>query len=91
MVIKGDIDTLKPLGALSFCLSGIGLAVTTGQFDIVGERSQQGTRIEAIGRHNVRFGAQQQRRRDQVQEGQKPSTKANTLFVALEDLTTCAT
>lgn len=56
MVIKGDIDTLKPLGALSFCLSGIGLAVTTGQFDIVGEWSQLGTRIEAIGRHNVRFG-----------------------------------
>jgi hypothetical protein len=42
-VIEGDIDTLETFGALSFCLPGIGLAVTTGQIDIVGEGSQQGT------------------------------------------------
>ena len=36
-VIEGDIDTLETFGALSFCLPGIGLAVTTGQIDIVGE------------------------------------------------------
>ena len=59
-VIEGDIDTLKTFGALSFCLSDIGLAVTAGQFDVVGKRSQEGTRVEAIGRHHVDFGAQQQ-------------------------------
>ena len=70
-VIEGDVDALESFSALSFGLPGIGLAVSTGQFDIVGEGSQQGTRVEAIGRHHVGFGAQQQCRGDQIQEGQQ--------------------
>src|SRR6185312_15387925 len=47
-VIEGDVDALESFSALSFGLPGIGLAVSAGQFDIVGEGSQQGTRVEAI-------------------------------------------
>jgi hypothetical protein len=56
-VIKGDIDALESFGPLSLCLPGIGLAVTSGQIDVVSKGSQQGTRVEAIGRHHVGFGA----------------------------------
>src|SRR6185437_9270604 len=70
-VIEGDVDALESFSALSFGLPGIGLAVSAGQFDIVGEGSQQGTRVEAIGGHHVGLGAQQQCRGDQIQEGQQ--------------------
>jgi len=36
-----DGDVLKSLVALRFCLSGVGVLVTLGEFDIVGERCQQ--------------------------------------------------
>src|SRR6187431_1927188 len=58
--IECDIDVLKPFGALCFRLSGVGLAVTASQLDVVGERCQQSARIEAIGGHHVDLCAQQQ-------------------------------
>ncbi len=90
-VIEGDVDALKTFGALSFGLPDVGLAVTAGQFDVVGERCQQGTRVEVIGATTLPSAHSSSVVAIRYRNASNPRTTANTLLVALADLTTCTT
>ena len=92
VLVEGDIDVFDTLGALGFRLPRIGFTIAGRELDVVGERCQQSAWVDVVGAHHVDFSAHQQRCRDQIQKCQQAENqRANTLLVALADLTTWTT
>ncbi len=63
---------LEPLDPFGFRLAGVGAAIGGGQHHRIGERGEQGARVEPIHPHHVELRAQHQGDRDQVEEREQP-------------------
>ncbi|BBZ05953.1 hypothetical protein MDOR_01220 [Mycolicibacterium doricum] len=63
------LEALDPLG---FRLAGVGAAIGGGKPHRIGERGEQGARVEPVHPHHVELRAQHQADRDEVEECQQP-------------------
>lgn len=89
--VEGDVHTLKTLGLLGFRLTGVHLAIRLGEFDVVGEGVSRARGCSRSTRTAL-ISAQTSSDVDtRYRNASRPSTIANTLLVALAELSTCAT
>ncbi|BBZ63059.1 hypothetical protein MMON_43600 [Mycolicibacterium monacense] len=63
---------LKTLDPLGLRLARVGAPIGGGQRHRVGERGEQGARVQVVDPHHVELGAQHQADRDEVKERQEP-------------------